>query len=464
MSERLHTFVHSKPSGDVEIDKTTGEILGLSSAALSTLPERPALPEVKARPEVAHGAELRRGKTHSARGLTLTERVEQAKAARIGIDYQSQDDKRLTQLLPPEARKKLVGQAKSALNELGLSSVPYVGETAKSASEVEHRTQTKWELKVYRRDVERRKISALQGIQPPQLVDVTRGKITELSSRSLQRLAFVATNTEVEFSHMLTLTYPSEFPHSGNVCKRHLATMVRWIRDRLGRPFSYLWILEFQRRGAPHFHLFLKLEQGERIATKRQISTHWAKIARDELEAELGDYQSESDGYDGIKAEIEAIYQKHKNAGTRIERIKEPEGARRYCVKYATKRHQKDVPEEFQTVGRFWATSQDVLPEADTYILPSLADIAELLEPVRVVLEDDGLSMDYFGQHRTTWRSADKVREVVEQWPNRAPPALPTHTRRVWREDLDGQMQEVKDTIQIRTFEDYQLYNFEGEE
>ena len=42
------------------------------------------------------------------------------------------------------------------------------------------------------------------------------------------------------------------------------------------------------------------------------------------------------------------------------ELIRSQDGAARYALKYATKPHQKKVPEDFQDVGRFWGCSRDI--------------------------------------------------------------------------------------------------------
>src|SRR5512146_128055 len=82
----------------------------------------------------------------------------------------------------------------------------------------------------------------------------TRGVITMLSDDSLKRLAFVANNANVDFRSMITLTYPNEFPVSGKVCKQHLDAMLKALKRKCGDGLQYLWFLEFQKRGAPHFH------------------------------------------------------------------------------------------------------------------------------------------------------------------------------------------------------------------
>jgi hypothetical protein len=61
---------------------------------------------------------------------------------------------------------------------------------------------------------------------------------------------------------MVTLTYPSVFPKDGKVVKAHLERFyARWKRY-YGAPKG-MWKLEFQQRGAPHFHCFVGLPEAE---------------------------------------------------------------------------------------------------------------------------------------------------------------------------------------------------------
>ena len=82
--------------------------------------------------------------------------------------------------------------------------------------------------------------------------------------------------------------------------------------------------MEFQRRGAPHLHVFLTGP-----VPKEKVAAAWNRIAG----------QGDAD---------------HLKAGTRIEAMREKHLAAAYAAKYASKAEQKDVPEEFQNVGRFW--------------------------------------------------------------------------------------------------------------
>ena len=156
-----------------------------------------------------------------------------------------------------------------------------------------------------------------------------------MSDDSLRRLAFVANNADCEFPSMITLTYPSEFPCSGVEVKRHLNHFLLCLKRHLGKVL-YLWFLEFQKRGAPHFHILLSVglpeDRWDRGLEYAWLSNTWYRVVGS------GD-------------------EKHLQAGTRWEDLREVEGGRHYVVKYASKTYQKQVPGGFRDVGRFWAHS-----------------------------------------------------------------------------------------------------------
>lgn len=61
------------------------------------------------------------------------------------------------------------------------------------------------------------------------------------------------------------------------------------------------------------------------------------------------------------------------------EAIKKPYGAQAYVTKYATKPHQKEVPEQYQNCGRFWGCSKGVKPEPIDYYHSSEKELRHLL-------------------------------------------------------------------------------------
>jgi hypothetical protein len=80
-----------------------------------------------------------------------------------------------------------------------------------------------------------------------------RGKVTEFSPASRRRLQSLLQKMEFDGGVFMTLTYPAEFP-SPAVAKKHLHNFFRKM-SRLHPEASAIWRLEFQKRGAPHFHL-----------------------------------------------------------------------------------------------------------------------------------------------------------------------------------------------------------------
>lgn len=186
-------------------------------------------------------------------------------------------------------------------------------------------------------------------------VDWTRSEVTTFSKASRQRLAFVASNTDVRFTSMITLTYPREFPSDGKEVKRNLNAFLVTLR-RKAEGLEYLWFLEFQRRGAPHIHLLLR---GVRVykPMQRWVSETWYRLCA------TGD-------------------ERHLRAGTRLELIRKPDGARNYCVKYAFKMKQKVVPELYRNIGRFWGHSKSVRPVARSAHRCTNDDLIGALEAV----------------------------------------------------------------------------------
>lgn len=176
------------------------------------------------------------------------------------------------------------------------------------------------------------------------------------SERSRRRLAFVASNTGVQFRAMITLTYGADFPCTGSMVKSHLNSFLVALRWRL-RPsncLSYLWWLEFQKRGAPHVHILVNRPCRD-LPEKRWFSLAWYRIVGSEDP-------------------------KHLAAGTRVEDLRSPRAGAHYAVKYSQKMTQKTVPAGFRDVGRFWAHSRDVAPSVlQVFYVNSTEELAELL-------------------------------------------------------------------------------------
>jgi len=71
----------------------------------------------------------------------------------------------------------------------------------------------------------------------------------------------------------VTLTYPAVYPTKPGEYKRHLKNFA----SRMKRVFpqaGFFWRLEFQRRGAPHYHLLVYGVEG----TQDWVSAAWYDI------------------------------------------------------------------------------------------------------------------------------------------------------------------------------------------
>ena len=100
------------------------------------------------------------------------------------------------------------------------------------------------------------------GAEPPRGV---RGEIVNFSRAARARLAFIVSETDVNFKTFVTLTYPEKYTRDGKEVKKHLNRWLSMLRYRHAG-IEYLWFLEFQRRGAPHVHIMLDIELGENDA------------------------------------------------------------------------------------------------------------------------------------------------------------------------------------------------------
>lgn len=183
-----------------------------------------------------------------------------------------------------------------------------------------------------------------------------RQRVTSLSPRSLSRLAILATSTEIEFKSLLTLTYGVNFVRDGSKVKYHLNFILTKLKRTHG-PFDYLWFLEFQKRGAPHFHILTTLKPP--TAPERLKLAHmWADIVESQNWPYMAlTFENGKVVYLGERLTNEAVVRvhAHKSAWSKIYKR---DGARRYVAKYATKLEQKHVPRDYKNVGRFWGKAR----------------------------------------------------------------------------------------------------------
>ena len=161
-----------------------------------------------------------------------------------------------------------------------------------------------------------------------------RGRIKSFSKDTQKRIKFFMNNNEIEYKTMITLTYPEEIKNrlDGVEAKYHLNRFTK--RFKLN---NYVWVMEFQKNGNPHFHILTDIEIPNKKKNKKdfielanEISKIWYEIVNSGLE-------------------------KHLKAGVNIEFLRHgKEGASSYIRKYINKKEQKRIPSHFKNVGKLW--------------------------------------------------------------------------------------------------------------
>lgn len=162
-----------------------------------------------------------------------------------------------------------------------------------------------------------------------------KGKITGWNDRMGRRAGAFVENFRQDFRVFGTLTYPSTYPSSGKEVKAHWRAFVERLR-RIGwlETGSIFWWLEFQERGAPHFHY---------LATE-WIGKHWVANAWAEIT-----------GGNAL-------------ACSRVESIRHPDKIGNYVSKYIRKAEQKEIPLGFVDIGRMWGCSGPKIYQGERFI------------------------------------------------------------------------------------------------
>lgn len=160
----------------------------------------------------------------------------------------------------------------------------------------------------------------------PERREWRRGSVTAFTARSrsrmLQSLAQVQQNDGTPDCLWITLTYPEWYPSSVRRCKMHLKAWEMRVRRAFPRAWFY-WKLEFQVRGAPHFHL-LVFDTGAIV--EDWWHTAWFEVVNS------GEHF-------------------HWFYGSKVQRLYSWKAAGSYCAKYCAK---EDVQQVCDSPGRFW--------------------------------------------------------------------------------------------------------------
>jgi hypothetical protein len=177
----------------------------------------------------------------------------------------------------------------------------------------------------------------------------TRGAVKHFSSKSRMRLVRLCANNSEKFRYFVTLTY-HRLMQNGRLAKKHLNRFLTSLR-RCGVNL-YIWVLEFQERGAIHFHVWL----GE-----HDIESNWRaemKPIRMNLKAglETGQLQQQAIVLQHlwlIASEQESD-EKASLASIDYQVVRKVEAVKIYAMKYGSKMIQKELPYNVLGVGRWW--------------------------------------------------------------------------------------------------------------
>jgi hypothetical protein len=209
-----------------------------------------------------------------------------------------------------------------------------------------------------------------------------RQKISKFTSDSAKRLSWMY--MQYEWKSMLTLTYHNDFP-DWKKCKKQLNSFLNHLRLI---KVKYIWVVEFQRRGFPHFHIWMDRvwndcpvweDDFQTTISWRPIMKHWLRAS-----GQLNDKKA----YDF------AMHQRtytHWKINAKIN----------YARKYASKNQQKGLPAGIDFFGRWWGCSSGLKLETDGY-----------------VVNDDDCSDEGIKETKNYLRFRRNVLKCLEHWFN----------------------------------------------
>ena len=160
-----------------------------------------------------------------------------------------------------------------------------------------------------------------------------REKITVFSKKSKKRLAWIY--SQGDWCQMMTLTYHRSFPDF-ETGKNHLSVVKKTL-NRMS--VKWLWVVEFQGRGFPHYHVWLdrKLEESE----KKRVIDSWLCATDQVFDDDAERFHRHEKIFTDWNVELGI----------------------NYAVKYAEKQEQKYLPVGIESYGRWWGSNKEILPE-----------------------------------------------------------------------------------------------------
>jgi len=164
-----------------------------------------------------------------------------------------------------------------------------------------------------------------------------RGVIRDFSKQARLRLMKKLMSLSQAPKHFVTLTYPAVYPADSSEWKNHLDNFFRVLHDRFPGHW-FVWKLEPQKRGAPHFHLMGDLGiELDAVGIYRLLRAIWSEVVG-------------ATGENG---------RKHFFRGVQVENLQDSGHKKTsiYISKYVGKPQDVENMPEWSRPGRFWGVS-----------------------------------------------------------------------------------------------------------
>lgn len=204
-----------------------------------------------------------------------------------------------------------------------------------------------------------------------------RGVVDDFSDSSRRRLAWAY--SQGPWLGMLTLTYPGSQILDREKTKKHLDSFLKQLQRR---NIPYLWIMEFQRRGQVHYHVWVGrnlsdttdpvLEQRQRrFFPWRRLMMAWLRI--------IGEDKNR-------QAQAVALHpMSYQQWEVRV--------GNNYAAKYADKRRQKGLPVGVGSMGRWWGRSRGLTEPSYSVHVPESTESVQIRRQIQKYIKRRFLSV-----------------------------------------------------------------------
>lgn len=189
-------------------------------------------------------------------------------------------------------------------------------------------------------------VSARSGVKMPPGPGGVRGACRGFPGSSRRRLIREMARVRVRglCAYFVTLTYPAVWSDDWRRWKRDLASWRKRLARNWPQVLGGVWRVEFQKRGAPHYHLLLWTSGELPPSFKLWLSQSWYEVVGS------GDV-------------------KHLRAGTQVQSLDSRRAIRLYVSKYVAKVDNGSAPEAWgRNWGFFGAVDREPVIEEEIHI------------------------------------------------------------------------------------------------